>query len=53
MNFARVSTWILVGGTSMLFIIGFVSFAKYLGAKNIPVISTLSTGVYNAWKAAA
>ena len=53
MNFAHVSTWILVGGTAILFIIGTVTLSKWLGSKNIPVISDLANGFVTAWKAAA
>ncbi len=53
MNFGHVSAWILTGGTAMLFIIGAVTLSKWIGSKNIPVLSNLSNGLVSAWKAAA
>lgn len=53
MNFAHISTWVLVTGTAMLGIIFIVTVSKWIGDKNIPVVSNLATGMVTAWKAAA
>lgn len=53
MNFANVSTWILVTGTAVLGIILLMTVSKWIGSKNVPVVSPLATGLVTAWKAAA
>jgi hypothetical protein len=53
MVFARVSTWILVSGIAMLGIIFIVTVSKWIGSKNVPVVSPVANGMVAAWKAAA
>lgn len=53
MDASAVRSWILISGISMLGIIAIVGGSKWVGSKNIPVLSPVANGVVTAWKVAA
>lgn len=50
---AMIRNWIIIGGLSFLVIGGGLIIAKWIGAKNIPVVSTVANGASTFWKMAA
>lgn len=48
-----VRNWIIVSGLSMLGIIFIVGGSKWIGSKNVPVLSPIGNGITTAWKVAA
>lgn len=45
--------WIIIGGISFLTTIFIVGASRWVGGKNVPVLSPVANGVNSAWKVAA
>ena len=50
---AMIRNWIIIGGLSFLVIGGGLIVAHWVGAKNIPVVSSVANGAVSFWKLAA